>query len=46
MNEMQAVADEVVRGRLPIERAPAELDQRVDAMLEKRRWMLARRQPG
>ncbi len=46
VNAMQAVADEVVRGRLPIERAPAELDQRVDAMLEKRRWMLARRQPG
>ena len=46
VNEMQAVADEVVRGRLPIERAPAELDQRVDAMLDKRRWMLARRQPG
>ena len=43
VNEMQVVAEEVVRGRLPIERAPAELDQRVDAMLDKRRWMLARR---
>ncbi len=43
VNEMQVVAEEVVRGRLPIERAPGELDQRVDAMLEKRRWMLARR---
>jgi multiple sugar transport system substrate-binding protein len=45
VNEMQAVAEEVVRGRLPIERAPAELDQRVDAMLDKRRWILARRPP-
>jgi multiple sugar transport system substrate-binding protein len=45
VNEMQVVAEEVVRGRLPLDRAPAELDQRVDAMLDKRRWMLARRRP-
>jgi multiple sugar transport system substrate-binding protein len=40
VNEMQLVAEQVVRGSLPIDRAPAELDRRVDAMLEKRRWML------
>ncbi len=43
VNEMQAVAEEVVRGGLPIEKAPADLDQRVDAMLDKRRWMLDHR---
>jgi len=42
VNEMQHVAELVVRGALPIESAPAELDRRVDAMLEKRRWMLER----
>jgi multiple sugar transport system substrate-binding protein len=45
VNEMQVVAEQVVRGRLSLEQAPAELDRRVDAMLEKRRWMLARRPP-
>ena len=43
VNEMQVVAEQVVRGRLSVEQAPEELDRRVDAMLEKRRWMLARR---
>ena len=43
VNEMQVVAEEVVRGRLSLEQAPGELDQRVDAMLDKRRWMLERR---
>ena len=43
VNEMQAVADEVVRGGLAIDAAPAELDRRVDAMLEKRRWILDHR---
>jgi multiple sugar transport system substrate-binding protein len=43
VNEMQAVAEEVVRARLPIDAAPAELDRRVDAMLAKRRWMLDRK---
>ena len=42
VNEMQLVAEQVVRGSLAIEAAPAELDRRVDAMLEKRRWMLER----
>ena len=45
VNEMQVVAEQVVRGRLSLGEAPGELDQRVDAMLEKRRWMLARRRP-
>ena len=42
VNEMQAVAEQVVRGGLPVESAPAEIDRRVDVMLEKRRWMLER----
>jgi multiple sugar transport system substrate-binding protein len=42
VNEMQLVAEQVVRGGLAIEAAPAELDRRVDAMLEKRRWILDR----
>jgi multiple sugar transport system substrate-binding protein len=45
VNEMQVVAEQVVRGGLPVEAAPAELDRRVDAMLEKRRWILARKAP-
>ncbi|HEX4332380.1 MAG TPA: sugar ABC transporter substrate-binding protein [Usitatibacter sp.] len=44
-NEMQLVAEQVVRGAIPIGEAPAELDRRVDAMLEKRRWMLDRKRP-
>ena len=43
VNEMQHVAEQVVRGGLDAKDAPAELDRRVDAMLEKRRWMLDRR---
>jgi len=43
VNEMQLVAEQVVRGGIPIGQAPAELDRRVDAMLEKRRWMLDHR---
>jgi multiple sugar transport system substrate-binding protein len=39
---MQAVAEQVVRGGLPVEEAPAEIDRRVDVILEKRRWMLER----
>ena len=42
VNEMQHVAEEVVRGGLDAAAAPAELDHRVDRMLEKRRWMLER----
>ena len=43
VNEMQHVAEQVVRGGLDVREAPAELDRRVDQMLEKRRWMLERR---
>ena len=40
--EMRVVAEHVVRGVMPAARAPEELDARVDRLLEKRRWMLAR----
>ncbi len=40
--EMQTMAEQVVRGTLDIDQATRALDRRVDAMLEKRRWMLAR----
>jgi multiple sugar transport system substrate-binding protein len=46
VNEMQVVAEQVVRRGLAIEDAPAEIDRRVDAMLEKRRWMLEHRKPS
>ncbi|MGZ5662538.1 MAG: sugar ABC transporter substrate-binding protein [Usitatibacter sp.] len=42
VNEMQQVAEQVVRGGLALDAAPAELDRRVDVMLDKRRWMLDR----
>ena len=42
VNEMQLVAEQVVRGRLDVDQAGRELDRRIDVMLEKRRWMLAR----
>jgi multiple sugar transport system substrate-binding protein len=41
-NEMQLTAEQVVRGGMAIDQATNALDHRVDAMLEKRRWMLAR----
>ena len=40
--EMQLLAAEVVHGKLSVDAAVLELDRRVDAFLEKRRWMLAR----
>ena len=36
-------AETAIRGGVPAERALANLDRDVDRMLEKRRWMLARR---
>ncbi len=42
VNEMQLVAEQVVRGRLDVDEAGRELDRRIDVMLEKRRWMLSR----
>lgn len=46
VNEMQYAAEEVVRGRMNVEEATRALDRKVDAILEKRRWMLARGKPG
>lgn len=43
-NEMQLVAAQAIAGELTIDQACAELDRRVDAILEKRRWVLARRE--
>ncbi|MFG6415693.1 sugar ABC transporter substrate-binding protein [Roseateles sp. DC23W] len=41
-NEMQLAAARVVGGRDSLDAAVRELDQRVDGILEKRRWMLDR----
>lgn len=38
--EMQLLAAQVAHGNLSVDQAVRELDTRVDAMLEKRRWML------
>jgi multiple sugar transport system substrate-binding protein len=40
--EIRLVTEAVMRGVLDAGRAQAELDTRVDRMLEKRRWMLSR----
>ena len=42
--EMRVVTEQVVRGGQSQERAVQDLDARVDAILEKRRWMLAWRE--
>jgi len=36
----------VVRGRMDIEEATRVLDHKVDAILEKRRWLLSRGKNG
>jgi len=41
--EVRLAAERVVRGGEPADQALRELDARTDAILEKRRWMLARR---
>ena len=41
-NEMRLVAERAVYGQLSVERAARELDTRVDRILDKRRWLLAR----
>lgn len=41
-HEMQTTAEHVVRRGEDVDRATEALDARVDAILEKRRWMLAR----
>ena len=45
MSEMQLAAEQVVTGGISVDKATQSLDQRVDAILEKRRWMLARIKP-
>jgi len=42
VDEMRLVAERVVRGDLSLEEGPVELDRTVDAILAKRRWILAR----
>jgi multiple sugar transport system substrate-binding protein len=42
-DEMRLVAERAVHGELSIDEAAAELDARTDRILEKRRWLLARR---
>ena len=44
--EMQATAERVVRRTQGIDAATAQLDAWVDALLEKRRWLLARQAAG
>jgi multiple sugar transport system substrate-binding protein len=39
VQEMRIVTEKVVRGGLPQDKAVEELDQRVDKVLAKRRWM-------
>jgi multiple sugar transport system substrate-binding protein len=40
---MRLVAERAVHGQLSVEDAARELDARADRILEKRRWLLARR---
>ena len=40
--EVQLVAEQMVRGRYGVDAAAAEMDRRVDRLLEKRRWLLDR----
>jgi multiple sugar transport system substrate-binding protein len=41
--DMRLVAERAVHGQLSVEEAARELDARTDRILEKRRWLLARR---
>jgi multiple sugar transport system substrate-binding protein len=43
VTEMQTMAEQVVRGNMDVTQATLALDHRVDAMLEKRRWILGRK---
>jgi len=43
VTEMQLTAEQVVVGGADVEKATGALDRRVDAILEKRRWMLDRK---
>jgi multiple sugar transport system substrate-binding protein len=44
--EMRLVSERAVHGRLSVDQASQELDARADRILEKRRWLLARRAAG
>ena len=44
--EMRLVAERAVRLGLSVDEAARELDERADRILEKRRWILARRRAG
>jgi multiple sugar transport system substrate-binding protein len=46
VNEMQLAAEAVVRGRMDVDEATRTLDRKVDAILEKRRWLLSRGKSG
>jgi multiple sugar transport system substrate-binding protein len=43
-DELRLISAQAATGQITVEQAVRELDQRVDAILEKRRWVLARRQ--
>jgi multiple sugar transport system substrate-binding protein len=43
--EMRLAAERVIQGRSTVDQTVVALDQTVDAILEKRRWMLDRRLP-
>jgi len=43
---MRLVSERAVHGQLSLEQATHELDARADRILEKRRWLLARRGAG
>jgi len=45
-DELVRAAEGAVNGTMSIDEALAELDQRVNEILEKRRWMLARQDPA
>ena len=42
LSEVQLVAEHMVRGEFGVDAAAAEMDRRIDRILEKRRWMLDR----
>jgi len=44
--ELRVIVERVVHGDIPADLALAELDARVDTMLEKRRWLLDRKAGG
>ena len=45
VNEMQLAAERVVRGHQNVDQVLRDLDAQTDAILEKRRWMLAKQTP-